>query len=120
VSFLEGTLTTIALCWRIERCDGIALGLTDHDRDLLIDGLVHRAASGMTPSAIRREPRSFQLSALTSPIGEMAIFVLTRSRAQRGVCCPYEPKPVSDRMSRKTRPLADHNARPSLLGPRAK
>jgi uncharacterized phage protein (TIGR02218 family) len=54
VSFLEGTLTTIALCWRIERCDGIALGLTDHDRDLLIDGLVHRAAPGMTPSAIRR------------------------------------------------------------------
>ena len=54
MSFLEGTLTTIALCWRIERCDGIALGPTDHDRDLLIDGLVHRAAPGMTPSAIRR------------------------------------------------------------------
>ena len=54
MSFLEGTLTTIALCWRIERRDGIALGLTDHDRDLLIDGLVHRAAPGMTPSAIRR------------------------------------------------------------------
>lgn len=54
MSFLDGTLTTIALCWRIERCDGIALGLTDHDRDLTIDGLVHRAAPGMTPSAIRR------------------------------------------------------------------
>ncbi|WP_242139888.1 DUF2163 domain-containing protein [Sphingomonas sp. TREG-RG-20F-R18-01] len=54
MSVLDGPLTTIALCWRIERCDGIALGLTDHDRDLLIDGLVHRAAPGMTPSAIRR------------------------------------------------------------------
>jgi len=54
VSFLEGPLTTMALCWRVERCDGIAIGLTDHDRDLLIDGLVHRAAPGMLPSAIRR------------------------------------------------------------------
>ena len=54
MSFLDGTLTTIALCWRIERRDGVAIGLTDHDRDLFIDGLVHRAAPGMTPSAIKR------------------------------------------------------------------
>ncbi len=52
--FLVGALTTIALCWRIERRDGIAIGLTDHDRDLVIDGIVHRAAPGMTPSAITR------------------------------------------------------------------
>ncbi len=51
---LTGDLTTIALCWRIERRDGVTLGLTDHDRDLLIDGLIHRAAPGMTPSAINR------------------------------------------------------------------
>lgn len=54
MSFLDGALTTIALCWRIERRDGVTIGLTDHDRDLLIDGLVHRAAPGMTPSAIKR------------------------------------------------------------------
>lgn len=52
--FLAGTLTTVALCWRIERRDGIAIGLTDHDHDLVIDGLLHRAAPGMTPSAITR------------------------------------------------------------------
>lgn len=51
---LDGDLTTIALCWRIERRDGVTIGLTDHDRDLVIDGLVHRAAPGMTPSAIKR------------------------------------------------------------------
>ena len=39
---LDGDLTTIALCWRIERRDGVTIGLTDHDRDLVIDGLVHR------------------------------------------------------------------------------
>ncbi|OYY90516.1 MAG: hypothetical protein B7Y45_07850 [Sphingomonas sp. 28-66-16] len=48
------TLTGIALCWRIERRDGVTIGLTDHDRDLTLDGLIHRAAPGMVPSAIKR------------------------------------------------------------------
>ncbi|HVI99065.1 MAG TPA: DUF2163 domain-containing protein [Sphingomonas sp.] len=52
--FLDGDLTTIALCWRLERRDGVAIGLTTHDRNLVIDGLVHRAAPGITPSAIER------------------------------------------------------------------
>jgi len=47
-------LRCIALCWRIERRDGVTIGLTTHDRDLTVDGLVHRAAPGMTPSAIER------------------------------------------------------------------
>ena len=45
---------TIALCWRVERRDGVTIGLTAHDRDLIIDGLVYRAAPGMTPSAVMR------------------------------------------------------------------
>ncbi|WP_294056084.1 DUF2163 domain-containing protein [Sphingomonas sp.] len=53
-AWLEGPLTTVALCWRVERRDGVAIGLTAHDRDLAIDGLVYRAAPGMTPSAITR------------------------------------------------------------------
>lgn len=47
---LEGS----AIFWRVERRDGIALGLTSHDRDLWFDGLLHRAAPGLVPSAIRR------------------------------------------------------------------
>ena len=54
MSFLDGALTTVALCWRIERRDGVTIGLTDHDRALVIDGVTHRAAPGMTPSAIKR------------------------------------------------------------------
>ncbi|HYJ53772.1 MAG TPA: DUF2163 domain-containing protein [Allosphingosinicella sp.] len=50
--FIARDLCTIALCWRLERADGIALGFTSHDRDLAIDGLVYRAAPGMLPSAI--------------------------------------------------------------------
>ncbi|WP_448662336.1 DUF2163 domain-containing protein [Sphingomonas sp. CJ20] len=54
MSALAGELTTLALCWRIARRDGVTIGLTAHDRDLEIDGLVYRAAPGMTPSAISR------------------------------------------------------------------
>jgi uncharacterized phage protein (TIGR02218 family) len=56
----------IALCWRVERGDGVAIGLTTHDRDLTIDGLLHRAAPGMTPSAIER---SAGLEADTMDVG---------------------------------------------------
>lgn len=51
-AFLERDLATIAICWRLERRDGIALGFTTHDRDLVRGGLVYRAAPGMLPSAI--------------------------------------------------------------------
>lgn len=54
MSWLEEPLATIALCWRIERRDGVAIGLTAHDRDLEVDGFRYRAAPGMTPSAILR------------------------------------------------------------------
>lgn len=71
MSWLEGELTTLALCWRIERRDGVTIGLTAHDRDIVWDGLVHRAAPGMVPSAITRgaglDPASMDVTgALTS------------------------------------------------------
>jgi uncharacterized phage protein (TIGR02218 family) len=51
-AFLTPPLTTTALCWRLERRDGVALGFTTHDHDLEIDGLCYRAAPGMLPSSI--------------------------------------------------------------------
>lgn len=54
MNWLENAQTRIAMCWRIERRDGIALGLTGHDRDLFIDGIVYRSAPGMVPSAVTR------------------------------------------------------------------
>lgn len=48
-------LTTLAFLWRIDRRDGVTLGLTSHDHDLLVDGLIYRAAPGMVPSAIERQ-----------------------------------------------------------------
>jgi uncharacterized phage protein (TIGR02218 family) len=64
-------LTTLAFLWRLERGDGIALGFTSHDRDLVRDGITYRSAPGLVPSAIERtdglEVSSVSLSgALTS------------------------------------------------------
>lgn len=53
-ALLDRALDTVASFWRIHRADGVALGFTTHDRDLTFDGLLHRAAPGLTPSAIRR------------------------------------------------------------------
>lgn len=50
--WLEGQLTTTAYGWRLERSDGVAIGFTSHDRDVLIDGLLYRASPGMAPSSI--------------------------------------------------------------------
>lgn len=47
-------LETVATWWRIHRRDGVTLGFTTHDADLWFDGIAHRAAPGMVPSAIRR------------------------------------------------------------------
>jgi uncharacterized phage protein (TIGR02218 family) len=52
MSIVDGELTSLAFCWRLERRDGVCLGFTTHDRDLTIDDLHYRAAPGMLPSAI--------------------------------------------------------------------
>jgi uncharacterized phage protein (TIGR02218 family) len=52
-AMLARPLVTLAFCWRLERRDGVTIGLTSHDRDLTVGGLVYRAAPGMVPSAIR-------------------------------------------------------------------
>ncbi len=49
---IAGNVTNLAMCWRIRRQDGIVLGLTTHDRDLVIDTVVYRAGGGFTPSMI--------------------------------------------------------------------
>lgn len=51
-AMLEGELTSLAFCWRLERRDGVCLGFTTHDRDLSIGGLAYRATPGMLPSSI--------------------------------------------------------------------
>ncbi|MGH6653326.1 MAG: DUF2163 domain-containing protein [Sphingopyxis sp.] len=50
--WLREELVTLAWCWRLARRDGVVVGLTSHDRDLMVDGTPYRAAPGMKPSAL--------------------------------------------------------------------
>lgn len=47
---LEGDATTVCHCWRVTRRDGAVVGLTEHDRDLVVAGSVYLAASGFAAS----------------------------------------------------------------------
>ncbi|HEY0271359.1 MAG TPA: DUF2163 domain-containing protein [Sphingomonas sp.] len=53
-AWLAADLTTMALCWRLDRADGVTIGFTAHDRDLAIGGITYLASPGMVPSAIRQ------------------------------------------------------------------
>ena len=50
---LDSGATTLAWCWRVMRRDGVRLGFTDHDLDLVFDGTTFEAASGFTASEIK-------------------------------------------------------------------
>ncbi len=50
--WLAEQLSTRAYLWRLERRDGMTIGFTSHDRDLVIDELRYRAAPGLIPSSI--------------------------------------------------------------------
>ncbi len=52
-SHLDSGATTLAWCWRVTRRDGVRLGFTDHDRDLVFDGTTFAAATGFTATEIK-------------------------------------------------------------------
>lgn len=62
MSIVEGELTSLALCWRLERLDGAGIALTSHDGPVTSEGIRHEPAPGMTPAAVTRklglEPQS--------------------------------------------------------------
>lgn len=47
---LNSGVTTLCHCWIVRRRDGNVAGFTDHDRDLIIDGVTCRADSGLSGS----------------------------------------------------------------------
>lgn len=50
----DGELTSLALCWRIERSDGAGLGLTSHDAPVTADGVTFVPSPGILPAAVTR------------------------------------------------------------------
>ena len=53
-AILDKPLCALAFCWRLERRDGVMIGLTSHDRMLHVGGVDYLASPGMMPSAIRQ------------------------------------------------------------------
>jgi uncharacterized phage protein (TIGR02218 family) len=49
---LANPVTSLAYGWRLERCDGVMLGFTSHDCDVVFDGLLLRASPGMEPTSV--------------------------------------------------------------------
>lgn len=47
---LDSGVTTLARCWVMTRRDGVVRGFTDHDADIVIDGVTCRAGTGLTAS----------------------------------------------------------------------
>jgi uncharacterized phage protein (TIGR02218 family) len=47
---LDSGVTTLCRCWRLTRADGVVQGFTDHDEDVVLDGLTCRAGTGLTGS----------------------------------------------------------------------
>jgi len=54
LAHLSSGLTTTCRCWAITRMDGQFYGFTDHDQVLGFDGLIFRASTGLTATAIEQ------------------------------------------------------------------
>lgn len=50
----DGELTSMALCWRLERRDGAGLALTSHDEALVHSEVTYEATPGMMPASVKR------------------------------------------------------------------
>src|SRR3954468_3740725 len=47
---LDSGVTTLTRCWKVSRRDGVVMGFTDHDRDLVVGGVTFRAGTGFSSS----------------------------------------------------------------------
>jgi len=47
---LNSGVTTLCRCWVVTRRDGVKQGFTDHDEDILLDGVLCHAGTGLTAS----------------------------------------------------------------------
>lgn len=53
LAHLGSGVTTLARAWRVVRRDGQRLGFTDHDQDIVLDGDVFKASSGLAAKALQ-------------------------------------------------------------------
>ncbi len=54
LSHLETGTTTVCRAWTLHRRDGVTMGFTDHDRELVVAGVTCRADTGLTARALQQ------------------------------------------------------------------
>jgi uncharacterized phage protein (TIGR02218 family) len=91
-SHISGDVTTLAVCWRIERRDGVLILGTEHDLDVLISAGPYAgsyaAAAGITGSNVRSTAdMSVNNMEVTGAInaGDLAIVDLTAAEIEAGL-----------------------------------
>lgn len=52
---LDGRATTVCTCWKVVRNDGVILGFTDHDQDVVVAGQRYEASTSFNGSAIEAQ-----------------------------------------------------------------
>ncbi len=52
-SHLAGEVITLATCWKITRTDGVVMGFTDHDKDIIFESVTYKAASGFNATGVQ-------------------------------------------------------------------
>lgn len=69
--------TTLATLWRVERRDGVVLGYTDHDQDVVIDGVTYQAMGGLSATTVDSttdfEGDTLDVTAFLDVAGEVAL-----------------------------------------------
>lgn len=50
LSHIRGSVLTLAVCWRLQRRDGLVLGFTDHDAPLIVNGETYEPEAGIAPT----------------------------------------------------------------------
>ncbi len=67
---VDGELTSVSVCWRLERSDGAGLALTSHDQPVRSGGTSYDPEPGITPAAVTRslglEPHSGEIAGALS------------------------------------------------------
>jgi uncharacterized phage protein (TIGR02218 family) len=79
---LDGGVTTLCHCWRLRLRSGDVLGFTDHDRDVVYDGVTHEAAAGFTASEMESAV-GFAVDNMTAA-GALSSERLSAARLQAG------------------------------------
>lgn len=80
---LDGGVAGLCCAWILTRADGPVLGFTDHDRDLVVNGVICRAATGWSAGA--HETAAGFAPGLAAALGALDDSAVTEADLQAGL-----------------------------------